>query len=97
MNWTRKTEWGGFEPYISDNKKYRVQDMNDQPVVKEYNELKRHNWDNSETHKAFLTYCKSHKININGANWVLVDNETNDPIKWPFRTAKQAKEYAETI
>ena len=97
MKWNRKTTEFAFEPYISEDNKYRVQDMNDQPIVKEYNELVLHNWDSKEDHKKFLNYCKEHKISLNGANWVLVNNETNEPIQFPFKTAKAAKEYAELL
>lgn len=97
MKWTRKTEFGQYAPYISDNGLYRVQDMSDQPIVEEYNTLRRNNWNSAKDHEAFLKYCAEHKIAINGANWVLVDNRTNQPIRFPFKTAKAAKEYAETI
>jgi len=97
MKWLRATKEFKFEPYVSEDGKYRVQDMNDQPIVREYNELKRNNWNSKEDHNKFMSYCKEHKINLNGANWVLVDNKTNEAIKFPFRTAKAAKEYAETI
>lgn len=97
MNWTRKTKEFTFAPYISEDGRYRVQDLNDQPVVKEYNKMKRHNWDSMESHRKFMAYCKLHAINVNGANWVLVNNETGEAICWPFKTAKAAKEYAETL
>ena len=97
MKWTRKTKEFQFAPYISDDGRFRVQDMNDQPIVEEYNELLRHNWDSPESHQSFLWYCKEHKISPNSANWVLVDNRTNEVIKFPFKTAKAAKQYAETI
>lgn len=97
MEWTRKTSEYEFAPYVSADGKFRVQDMNDQPIVPEYNELKKHNWDNKQTHARFMSYCKENKISLNGANWVLVNNETNEVIKFPFKTAKTAKEYAETL
>lgn len=97
MKWTRKTEEFKYDPYVSDDGMYRVQDMNDQPIVNEYTELKKRNWDSKESHQRFMDYCKAHKISLNGANWVLVNNATNEPIKFPFKSAKAAKEYAESI
>lgn len=97
MKWTRKTKEFEFAPYVSENNKYRVQDINDQPIIKEYDELKKHNWDSSESHKKFIDYCVENKIRFNAANWALVNNETNEVIKYPFKTAKDAKAYAETL
>ena len=97
MIWNRKSKEFSFEPYVSENGKFRVQEMSDQPVVKEFNELKKNNWNSKEDHEKFLAFCKENKISLNGANWVLVDNETNQPIKWPFKTASAAKAFAETI
>ncbi len=97
MKWTRKTKEFEYAPYIDENEKYRIQDINDHPTVDEYEYLKNHNWDNEETHKAFMNYCKEHKISINGANWAVVNNETNEVIKFPFKTVKAAKEYVETL
>lgn len=97
MKWTRKTKEFQFAPYVSENEEFRVQDMNDQSIVEEYNELLRHNWDNKETHSNFLRYCAEHKTSLSGANWVLVNNRTNEVIAFPFKTAKAAKEFAETV
>lgn len=97
MEWERKTSQFEFAPYVSMNGRFRVQDINDCPVVKEYDELKKHNWDNKESHQRFIGYCRKQGIRLNGANWVLVDNETGAAIKFPFKTAKQAKDFAEII
>lgn len=99
MKWTRKTEFGAFKPYVSEDGKYIVADMSmssGAAFVPEFAELKR-NFRNSEADRAkFLTYCKDHKLSLNGANWVVVNNETGE-VKFPFKSAKAAKEYAESI
>lgn len=97
MKWTRNTKEFQYAPYISEDGKYRVQDMDDQPIINEYDELKKVHWNSKELHQRFMNYCKEHKISLNSANWVVVDNITNEPIKFPFKTAKAAKEYAESI
>ena len=97
MKWMRNTKEFEFAPYVSENGKYRVQDINDQPCIPEYNELRKHNWDSKKSHEDFMNYCKENKIVLNGSNWVLIDNETGEVIQFPFKTAKAAKEYAETI
>lgn len=95
--WTRKTKEFEFAPYIDENGEYRIQEIDDQPIVKEYEELKAHNWDNDETHKRFIDYCKENKIRLNSANWAVVNNKTNEVIKFPFKTVKAAKEFVETL
>jgi len=97
MKWSRNTKEFEYKAFTSEDGRYRVQDINDQPCVPEYNELKKHNWDSKKTHEAFLTYCKANKISLNGANWALIDNKTNEVIRFPFKTAKSAMQYAETI
>lgn len=97
MKWTRKTEFGQFKPYISEDDKYMVADMSmsaGAALVPEYAELKKNNWNSSEDHSRFLRYCSDHKMRLNGANWVLVNRETGET-KFPFKSAKEAKEAAE--
>ena len=97
IKWTRKTSEFQYAPYISEDGKYRVQDIDSQPIIDEYNYLKNHNWDSKESHETFLRYCKEHRISLNGANWAVVDNKTNEVIKFPFKSAKSAKEFAERL
>jgi hypothetical protein len=97
MKWTRKTEFGQFKPYVSEDGKYTVADMSmsaGRSLVPEYAELVKNNWKSSEDHNRFLKYCNDHKLKLSGANWVLVNNETGET-KFPFKSAKEAKEAAE--
>lgn len=97
MKWTRKTEFGQFKPYVSEDGKYTVADMSmsvNADYVPEYAELKRNSWNSKEDHARFLNYCKEHKLKLNGANWVLVNNKTGET-KFQFKSAKEAKEAAE--
>ena len=99
MKWTRKTKFGQFKPYISEDGKYMVADMNmsaGAALVPEYAELKKNNWNSNEDHNRFLKYCSDNKMSLSGANWVLVNRETGEA-KFPFKSAKAAKEYAESI
>lgn len=99
MNWTRKTEFGQFAPYLSEDGRFIVADMSmssNSHYVTEYAELKRNSWNSKEDHAKLLSYCREHKLKLNGANWVLVDNETGETL-FPFKTAKAAKEHAESI
>lgn len=97
MKWTRKTEFGQFKPYVSEDGRYMVADMNDNVgLVPEYAELKRNNWNSDEDHAKFLQFCSEHKIKLSGANWVLVDTETGKTV-FPFKTAQAAKNAAETL
>ena len=99
MKWTRKTEFGQFKPYISEDDKYMVADMSmsaGAALVPEYAELKKNNWNSNEDHNRFLKYCSDNKMSLNGANWVLVNRETGEA-KFPFKSAKAAKEFAESI
>lgn len=96
MLWTRKTEAGQYKPYISEDGRFTVADLAfNASLVPEYQELKKNVWASKEDHEKFLTYCKANKLNMNGANWVVVDNETKE-VRFPFKTAKAAKEFAET-
>lgn len=97
LKWTRKTTEFEYAPYISQDGRFRVQDMDDCPTVEEYDVLRNNNWNSAKSHEDFLAYCRENNIKLHGANWALVDNKTNQPIKFPFRTAKAAKEYAENI
>lgn len=99
MKWTRKTKEFQYAPYESEDGKYIVADMSmssGRAFVPEYARLRRNSPNSAYDRTAFLNYCKEHKINIYGANWVLVNNETKE-VKFPFKTAKAAKEYAESI
>ncbi len=97
MKWNRKTTEFQYAPYVSECGRYRVEDINDCRTIPEWEELKKHNWDSKETHQRLLQYAKENKIKLNGANWAVVDNKTNTVIKFPFGSAKSAKEYAETL
>lgn len=97
MKWTRKTREFEYAPYIDENGKYRIQEIDDQPIVEEYEDLKKHNWDSKESHKRFMDYCKEHNIKMSDANWVVVNNETDEVIAFPFKTVKAAKEFVETL
>ena len=96
MKWTRKTKEFQYAPYISECGKYRIEDINDCKTIPKWEELKKHNWDSKETHEALLQYAKENKIKLNGSNWAVVDNITNEIIKFPFATVKKAKEYVES-
>ena len=97
MKWTRKTAFGEFKPYVSEDGEFMVADlsMNSQ-LVPEYCYLKTHNWDSKETHEKFLTYCRENKLRLDNANWIVVNTKTGEK-HFPFKTAKAAKEYAESI
>ena len=94
MKWTRKTNEFEYQPYVSEDGRFVIGDIDDQNMIPEYTELKKHNWDNEKAHNEYMKYCKENKIRINGANWVLKDNEKVIGI---YKTAKQAKAVAEEI
>lgn len=97
MKWTRKTEFGQFKPYISEDGRYTVADMTisaGAKFVPEFAELKKNNWNSKEDHAKLIAYCVEHKMSLNGANWVLVDNKTGET-RFPYKTAAAAKMAAE--
>ena len=92
MKWNRKTNEFEYAPYISDDGRFQIADININDIIPEYTELREHNWDNDETHKHYIEYCKINGIRINGANWALTDNGEVIGI---FKTVRKAKEEAE--
>lgn len=103
IKWTRKTKAFDYAPYVSECGRFIVGDLSDccrreefkrLELVQEYNELRKHNWDNDETHKSFLSFCKENKIRPDNANWILIDN---GEFRGIFKTAKSAKENAEEL
>lgn len=96
MKWTRKTKEFEYAPYIREDEAFRVQDLNDNPIG-EYAKKKSHNWDSKESHEEFLKYCKENNIRLSGPNWVIVNNRTNEVIGKIFKSAKEAKEFANRL
>lgn len=97
MKWTRKTEFGQFKPYISEDGKYMVADISmsvNSHFIPEYAELKRNHWSSKEDHAKFLKYCADHKLSLTRANWAVVNTETGE-VKFPFKTAIEAKKSVE--
>lgn len=94
MKWIRKTSEFEYQPYFSEDGRFTIGDIDDQNMIPEYTELKKHNWDSEKTHNDFMAYCKQNKIRINGANWVLKEDGKVIGI---YKTAKQAKEVAEKM